>query len=262
MPAPIMLETAIGARYRRYQRAAGLLILTTMGLLFVVLWMANRQLGLFSQTYALYGFLDNVRGLSRATPVTLAGLKIGEVRDLSITDYNRIRIELILDRKYQPRIRQNSTAEVKADLLARWKVEETTKKLSAMAADLVAKLDGGADIADLAKGVGVEAQALTINRNAGGAIGANGAAQAYAVAIGKAASASLDAGGRAVLKVTESKLAPLDPASGVALQIRKELSAQLGEDVLTQYVQRVQSVLGASINQRMLQMALGGGSGN
>lgn len=123
MPAPIMLETTIGARYRNYQRSVGLLILTTMGLLFVVLWMANRQLGLFSQTYALYGFLDNVRGLSRATPVTLAGLKIGEVRDLSITDYNRIRIELILDRKYQPRIRQNSTAEVKADLLGNARLE-------------------------------------------------------------------------------------------------------------------------------------------
>jgi len=118
-----MLETAISARYRRYQRAAGLLILITLGLMFVVLWTANRQLGLFSQPYVLYGFLDNVRGLSRATPVTLAGLKIGEVRDLVITDYNRIRIELILDRKYQPRIRQNSAAEVKADLLGNARLE-------------------------------------------------------------------------------------------------------------------------------------------
>jgi phospholipid/cholesterol/gamma-HCH transport system substrate-binding protein len=118
-----MLETVINARYRNYQRAVGLLILATLGLLFVVLWTANRQLGLFSQTYVLYGFLDNVRGLARATPVTLAGLKIGEVRDLAITDYNRIRIELILDRKYQPRIREDSTAEVKADLLGNARLE-------------------------------------------------------------------------------------------------------------------------------------------
>jgi len=122
-PGPAMLEIAISARYRNYQRAVGLLILATLGLLFVVLWMANRQLGLFSQTYVLYGFLDNVRGLARATPVTLAGLKMGEVRDLTITDYNRIRIELILDRKYQPRIREDSTAEVKADLLGNARLE-------------------------------------------------------------------------------------------------------------------------------------------
>ncbi len=65
MPGSAMLETVIGARYRSYQRAAGLLILATLGMLFVVLWTANRQLGLFSQTYILYGFLDNVRGLAR-----------------------------------------------------------------------------------------------------------------------------------------------------------------------------------------------------
>jgi ABC-type transporter Mla subunit MlaD len=118
-----MLETAIGARYRRYQRAVGLLILATLGVLFALLWMANRQLGFFSQTYRLHGFLDNVRHLRQATPVTLAGLKIGEVRDLTITDYNQIRIELVLYREYQARIRANSTAQVKADVLGNATVE-------------------------------------------------------------------------------------------------------------------------------------------
>ena len=71
-----MLETAIGARYRRYQRAVGLLILAMLGVLFALLWMANRQLGFFSQTYRLHGFLDNVRNLRQTTPVTLAGLNL------------------------------------------------------------------------------------------------------------------------------------------------------------------------------------------
>jgi ABC-type transporter Mla subunit MlaD len=118
-----MLETAIGARYRRYQRAVGLLILTTLGVLFTLLWMANRQLGFFSHTYRLHGFLDNVRNLRQTTPVTLAGLKIGEVRDLTITDYNQIRIELVLYHQYQPRIRANSTARIKTDALGNATVE-------------------------------------------------------------------------------------------------------------------------------------------
>ncbi|MDG4551927.1 MAG: MlaD family protein [Candidatus Contendobacter sp.] len=118
-----MLETAIGARYRRYQRAVGLLILATLGVLFVLLWMANRQLGFFSHTYRLHGFLDNVRNLRQTTPVTLAGLKIGEVRDLAITDYNQIRIELLLYREYQPRIRADSTARIKTDALGNATVE-------------------------------------------------------------------------------------------------------------------------------------------
>ena len=118
-----MLETAIGARYRRYQRAVGLLILVTLSVLFTLLWMANRQLGFFSATYPLHGFLDNVRNLRQTTPVTLAGLKIGEVRDLTITDYNQIRIELILYREYQPRIRADSTAWIKTDALGNATVE-------------------------------------------------------------------------------------------------------------------------------------------
>lgn len=118
-----MLETLISARYRFYQRSVGLLVLATLGVLFAMLWMTNRQFGFFSQTYRLYGFLDNVKNIQRATPVTLAGLKIGEVHNLTITDYNQIRIELILDREYQPRIREDSAAQVKTDLLGNAHIE-------------------------------------------------------------------------------------------------------------------------------------------
>ena len=118
-----MLETLISARYRFYQRAVGLLVLATLGVLFAMLWMTNRQFGFFSQTYHLHGFLDNVKSIQRATPVTLAGLKIGEVYNLAITDYNRIRIELILDREYQSRIREDSAAQVKTDLLGNAHIE-------------------------------------------------------------------------------------------------------------------------------------------
>lgn len=118
-----MLETVIGVRYQYYQRSVGLLILVTLGVLFAMLWMADRQVGFFSQPYELYGFLDNVKNLRKTTPVTLAGLKIGEVRGLTITDYNQIRVELILDREYQARIRGDSSARVRTDLLGNAQVE-------------------------------------------------------------------------------------------------------------------------------------------
>lgn len=118
-----MLETVIGVRYRFYQRSVGLLILATLMVLFIMLWMANHQFGFFTPTYHLYGFLDNVKNIQKTTPVTLAGLKIGMVRDLVITDYNQIRIGLILDRSYQPRIRGGSTAVVKTDLLGSAQIE-------------------------------------------------------------------------------------------------------------------------------------------
>lgn len=138
---PIMLETAINTRYRRYRRAVGLLILATLGVLFTMLWMANRQIGFFGQTYRLHGFLDNVRHLQKTTAVTLAGLKIGEISTLTITDYNQIRIELVLDRQYQPRIRGGSFAQVKADLLGNARIEIS------MGAPEQATLRDGAEIA-------------------------------------------------------------------------------------------------------------------
>lgn len=119
----IVLEQTINARYRYYQRAVGLLILATLVVLFVLLWTANRQFGLFVQTYRLHGFLDNVKNLQKATPVTLAGLKVGEVRDLTITDYHRIRVELLINKDYQSRIRGDSLAWVGTDVLGNARID-------------------------------------------------------------------------------------------------------------------------------------------
>ena len=118
-----MLEHTINARYRYYQRAVGLLILATLAVLFTLLWTANRQFGLFTQTYRLHGFLDNVKNIQKATPVTLAGLKVGEVRDLAITDYHRIRVELIIDQAYQSRIRGDSSVWIGTDLLGNARID-------------------------------------------------------------------------------------------------------------------------------------------
>lgn len=118
-----MLENTIDARYRYYQRAAGLLILATLAVLFALLWTANRPFGWFVQTYRLHGFLDNVKNLQKATPVTLAGLKIGEVRDLTITDYHRIRVELVIDQAHQSRIRGDSWAWVGTDVLGSARID-------------------------------------------------------------------------------------------------------------------------------------------
>lgn len=118
-----MLENTINARYRYYQRATGLLILATLVVLFSLLWTTNRQFGWFAQTYRLHGFLENVKNIQKATPVTLAGLKIGEVRDLTITDYHRIRVELIIDQEHQSRIRGDSFARVGTDLLGNARID-------------------------------------------------------------------------------------------------------------------------------------------
>lgn len=157
--------------------------------------------------------------------------------------------------------RDRAYDEIKPQLLARWKVEEAGKLLAAKAADYVKRLDAGEDIDAVAKAAGVPVADLTINRNSGGAVGATGAAQAFAVTVGKAATSSLNEADRVVLKVLESKLTPLDPASGVGLQMAKQLGGQFSEDLMAEYIKKLQSTLGTTINQKALQTALGS-SGN
>jgi phospholipid/cholesterol/gamma-HCH transport system substrate-binding protein len=118
-----MLETAITARDRRYRRAVGLLLLVTLGVLVAVAWLANHRVGFFSQTYRLQGYIDNVRSIQKTTPVTLAGLRVGEVDALAISDFNRIRIDLVLDKTYQSRIREGSSALIRTDLLGNARIE-------------------------------------------------------------------------------------------------------------------------------------------
>ncbi len=150
--------------------------------------------------------------------------------------------------------------EVKAEALLRWRTDEASRLLVEKANGYVKRLEAGEEPGDVARSAGAEILEISVNRREGGAVGPTGAAQAFAVKIGGAASASTIEGGRVVLKVTNTAVTPLDPASGIGVQLSKQLGEQLGEDMVTQYVQRLQSELGANINQRLLQSAIGGGS--
>lgn len=154
--------------------------------------------------------------------------------------------------------------EVKAEVLMAFKADDAAKRLAAKAADLVKRLDAGEDIAVIAKEFNTEAKDAKANRQNASELGQTATAQVFSVAVGKAASAALPgSAGRVVLKVVESKVSPLDPASGVGLQYRKQIGEQVNEDLVTQYIQRVQSEIGTTINQKAFQSAIGGnGSGS
>jgi len=101
-----------------------------------------------------------------------------------------------------------------------------------------------------------------VTRQNGGDLGATGVAQAFGIAVGKAASAAqAGATGRIVLLVKSAKATPLDPASALGGQFRKQLGEQTAEDLVTEYVQRLQTSLGTTINQKAFQSAVGGNTG-
>lgn len=159
--------------------------------------------------------------------------------------------------------RDRAFDEVKPDVLLKWRADETARRLSARAADLIKQVEGGATIDAVAKEAGAEVKTVTVTRQSGGDLGATAAAQAFAIPVGKLTSATLAGGaGRVVMHVTEAKASPLDPASAIGLQFRKQLSEQLGEDLVAQYIQRLQADYGTTVHQKMFQNAIGVGSGS
>jgi peptidyl-prolyl cis-trans isomerase D len=63
---------------------------------------------------------------------------------------------------------------------------------------------------------------------------------------------------RIVFRVTEIKVPPLDPEAADAKRIDEALRQRVGEDLIAQYVARLQNEVGVTINQSALNQVSGG----
>ena len=61
-----------------------------------------------------------------------------------------------------------------------------------------------------------------------------------------------------MFRVTEIKVPPLDPEAAEAKRIGEALRARSTEDLIAQYIARLQSDIGVSINQTALNQVTGG----
>ena len=94
--------------------AAFLTFATLLIILIVYIIGSNQRV--FDSKYPLYMFLPNVQGLESGAFVTLSGLKVGVVGDLSFSRQDEeqgILIELKINRKYAPMITTSSRATIK-----------------------------------------------------------------------------------------------------------------------------------------------------
>ena len=65
-----------------------------------------------------------------------------------------------------------------------------------------------------------------------------------------------------MFRVTEVKVPPLDPQSADAKRIDEALKSRIADDLVAQYVARLESEIGVTINQNALNQVTGGGSPN
>lgn len=90
-------------------------IFVTLGLVLFVLLIFNMGggQGVFSSQYLLHGRFGHVKGLHYGSEITLNGLRVGTVKNISIDlDSKELIVELVINTKFQNRIRTSSVAKV------------------------------------------------------------------------------------------------------------------------------------------------------
>ena len=150
--------------------------------------------------------------------------------------------------------------EVKQQVAARWRADETAARLQAKAADLLDKLKGGSPFDLLAAAGGLKIETANDVKRGGAGIdispkmtGAifHTAKDGYGSAVGDNPAQWI------VFRVTDIKTPPLDPNSQDAKTVAQKVQSQLSDDLAGQYIARLEDDLGTKINAEALAQTMG-----
>jgi peptidyl-prolyl cis-trans isomerase D len=155
--------------------------------------------------------------------------------------------------------------EVKDQVGARWRDDETTTRLRAKATEMLDKIKAGTSFADATAADKLKVEWRPGIKRSSPPPGLSAAAvteifKTYQDAVGSVEGANPTE--RIVFRVTEIKLPPLDLEAADAKRIDEALRARNTEDLIAQYIARLQSEVGVSINQSALNQVSGGGAQN
>jgi peptidyl-prolyl cis-trans isomerase D len=135
---------------------------------------------------------------------------------------------------------------------------DAQKALAAKANELARKLDAGESLATLAADNGAAVRhASGIKRSNAPGLPPAAIQQIFGTPVGGAAVALAEGGGRMVFKVLDAETPPLDLKEPVIAGLLPQLNSSLSDDIFSQYVAGLQTVLGAHVNQAALR-AIGG----
>lgn len=160
--------------------------------------------------------------------------------------------------------RERALDEVKEKAIVAWTDAEAQVRLAAKAEEMVKALKSGTPIDDLAKTASVEVETASgVTRQAGDAgLGADGVNAAFAGPKGHVAAIAGPDGTRIVLSVSEVVNPPMPEGAGDAVDIADKVAAAVGQGLYSQYLEAAQEELGTTVNQPLLNAAIGGGNAN
>jgi len=159
--------------------------------------------------------------------------------------------------------RDRSMDEIKDRIEARWREDEIATRLKTKSAAMVAKLNSGTSIADVAAEAKLKVETVKdVKRRGNDALSQQAVAAIFKTAKGSAGTAeSKQPGEQIVFTVTDVAAPAFDANSPESKQFGEQLKNAIAEELLTQYVARLETDLGTTVNRAALNQAILGGSG-
>ncbi|HXX07479.1 MAG TPA: SurA N-terminal domain-containing protein [Pseudolabrys sp.] len=159
--------------------------------------------------------------------------------------------------------RERSLDEIKDQVAARWRDDEIAKRLQAKADDLVGKLNAGAAFAQTAGEAGLKVEtAKDLQRGrSGGFVPLKVVDAAFRTPKSAVGNSEGDKEtDRFVFRVTDIIDPAFDASSQQGQAIAKTLQSSYTDDIVGEYVVRLENDLGVTVNQSALNQVVGGGT--
>jgi peptidyl-prolyl cis-trans isomerase D len=161
--------------------------------------------------------------------------------------------------------RERTLEEVKDQVATRWRDDEIATRLLAKAEDMLGKLKSGSALSQVASEAGLKlesASGLQRGKSAG-FVPAKVVDAVFKVAKGAPGSAEGETQTqRFVFRVSEVIDPTLAANSPEAKQLTTSLQSSYSDDMIGQYIARLENEYGVSINQQALNQVIGGGTAN
>lgn len=159
--------------------------------------------------------------------------------------------------------RERSLEEVKDKVEASWRADEVAKRLKAKADALIDKLKGGSSFADTASAEGLKVETVSAIKRSASPPPFSPSAIDKLFVTPKDAVASAEAersGEEIVFRVTDVVMPQTDMSSDQAKAMSQTLNRSLAQDLFAQYVAKVESEIGVTINHNAVNQVVGGGN--
>src|SRR5271165_2231192 len=159
--------------------------------------------------------------------------------------------------------RERTLDEVKEQVEQRWRQQEIATRLNAKATEILDKVKAGSTLADAAAADNLKVETLTgLKRGqSSGPLSAPAVDTVFRTAKDAAGKANAaQPGEQVVFRVTDIVVPALDLQSNDSKRMVETLNRSLSDDLVGEYISRLESEVGVTINQSALNQVIGGGT--